>query len=142
MGLRTENTWLTTEGGVAHLYTNKTGAASVKGEIVVCDTSTDDAVDLAAADDVDNIGVFYESGIADGASVWVVTDGKAHVMLKNATASTRGNWVKVSDVEGRADATGAESPGAILAHSREVAHCLETKGGDTDVLALCQLHQN
>jgi len=133
---------ITDEGGVAVKFTNKTGSPSVKGEIVEASDTTDRAVRVAIADALDPIGVMYEDGVADGEDVWVVISGIADVLLKDGTASTREHWVGVSDAAGRADATTATPPGAVLAHFREIGHALETKGSGTDVLCRIAMHFN
>jgi hypothetical protein len=132
----------TEEGGIATRYINKTGAKSIKGTIVVCDTN-DNSVNVAPADSYSNIGVIYDNNIADGQYIWVVTKGRAQVLLKNSTASTAGNWIKVSNVAGRGDATGTVPlPPTVAEHSKEVAHCVETKSAGTNVLCFADIHQN
>ncbi len=137
---------LTELGGLAVKLTNKTGVASVKGTIVKADTTTDNAFDVIGADGVLSIGIVYENGVVDGSECWVVIYGIAEVLLKDSTASTHGNWVYVSDVAGRADATLAVPPGAGIPeldiHMGEIGHCLETNGGGTDVLVPVTLHFN
>ena len=67
-------------------------------------------------------------------------------MLKNTTLSVHGNWIKTSDVIGRADATLADPPGGgvvqIDEHFQEVGHCCESAGAGTDVLIEGIVHQN
>ncbi len=128
-------------GGLMIRLTNKTGSASVTGEVVRASTGTDDAVELCVGGSLDPTGVFLDGGIADGAEAWVVILGKADVMLENSTASVHGNWVGISATAGRADATNG-SPPAAPAHFKEVGHCLESQGGGTDVLARVHLHFN
>jgi hypothetical protein len=137
----------TLEGGLAVKLTNKTGAASVKGQVVMADTTTDNAFKTATADTPMPLGVVYDSGVADGSECWVVCQGIAEVLLKDSTASTRGYWVKMSDdTAGRVDATSASPPGGSVEnvedHLSEVGHCLESKGSGTDVLAKVLLHFN
>jgi hypothetical protein len=132
----------TEEGGIVTKYINKTGAKSIKGTIVVCDTNNN-SVSVAPADSYSNIGVIYDNNIANGQYVWVVTKGRAQVLLKDSTASTAGNWIKVSNVAGRGDATGAvPSPPTSAEHSKEVAHCVESKSAGTNVLCFAEIHQN
>ncbi len=132
--------------GVALKHINKTGAASVKGTIVEADGTTDDAFDVCDANGNHPIGVVYEDGIADGAECWIIIYGVADVLLKDTTLSAHGNWVFVSDVAGRADATLADPTAGGVAqldqHMREVGHCLESKAADTDVLARVCIHFN
>ena len=132
---------LTPEGGLALRLTNKTGVASVKGTIVEAHAATDNAFRVCDANSLEMFGIVYEDGIADGAECLVVVGGRVQVLLKDATASTRNFWVRVSDVAGRADATTA-SPPATPTHFYEIGHCIESKGADTDVLAFIILHFN
>lgn len=139
---------ITDDGGVAFKFVNKTGAASVKGTVleIYDDTAVDNAVDICAADAIDYMGVMYSAGVADGSEVWVVTEGKAYVLLKDSTAATRDYWVVMSDTAGRADATNAAPPGgtvqALEAHMGEMGHALENVTAGTDELALIVLHKN
>jgi hypothetical protein len=136
----------TSEGGLAVRLTNKTGSASVKGDIVRASTGTNEAFSQAPADSDEPIGIVYESGIADGSECLIVISGRAQVLLKNSTAATRGNWVKVSDAAGRADATNAAPPGGTVAaleeHMREVGHALESITAGTDNLCYIMIHWN
>jgi hypothetical protein len=133
---------VTEYGGIAIRLINKTGAASVKGTLVEADTAVDMAFAVAAVDALDVIGVVYEDGVADGDEAWVVIYGIAEVLLKDSTASTRHYWVQSSDVAGRADATNAAPPGAVLAHFQEIGHCLESKIAGTNVLCKIAMHFN
>ncbi len=141
---------LTAIGGVAVKLTNKTGGVSVAGQTVRASTVTDDAVVLTVADEDECLGVFLDSGVADGAEAWVVVSGIADVALQDNTGTTRGNWVRTSVTEiGYADATNAGPPGGGVTelgrHMREIGCCLETvsAGGEgTHVLARCVLHFN
>lgn len=145
---------LTELGGYAVKLTNKTGSNSVAGQAVRVDndavTGTDDAVILTATDEYETIGVFLDSGIADGSEAWVVTFGIADVAMEDNTAATRGNWVRTSVTEaGYADATNAAPPGGgipeIDQHLHEIGHCIESvaAGGDgTHILARCLIHFN
>jgi len=76
---------LTPEGGFAVLLTNKTGAASVKGNVVHPSPTVDDAFVLSAQDIPDPIGVVYESGAEDGTPCWVVIAGRADVYFIGST---------------------------------------------------------
>lgn len=139
---------LTELGGTAVKLTNETGAPSVKGTIVqaVEASGMDDSFEVADADGVQPIGIVYEDGIADGSECWVVINGIAQVLLKDGTTSTSGNWVKVSDVAGRADATFAAPPGGgvpeLDQHMGEIGHSLETNSIGIDVLCRVALHFN
>ncbi len=138
---------MTPIGGVAIKLTNTTGAVTVAGQLVKADTTTDDAVILTGADDLEGIGVFLDSGVADDAEAWVVISGIADVAMQDNTTATRGNWVRVSITEvGYADATNLTVPQPInQTHFAEIGHCIETvtaTGGGTHVLARCVLHFN
>ena len=140
----------TSIGGFCIRLTNTTGVVTVKGQVVICDTTTDDAVVLSGADEESSIGVFLEAGIADDAEAWVVVSGIADVAMQDNTSATHGNWVRSSVTEaGYADATNAGPPGGGVAnldiHMKEVGHCTETvaaTGGGTHILARCALHFN
>lgn len=147
MALKTEKCRITAEGGLAVLLTNKTGGNSVKGQIVAASDTVENAFMTVVADDYDPIGAVYESGIADGSECWVVVYGIAEVLLKDATTSTRGYWVRISsDTAGRADATAAAPSGGTIgeidAHFREIGHCFESKEAGTDVLCKIIMHMN
>lgn len=133
-------------GGLAVKLNNGSGANSVKGTLVEADVNADDSFDIVDADGNHAIGVVYDDGIADGSECWVIIYGIADVLLKDTLASTHGNWVYISDVAGRADATIAAPPGGGVPeldnHMQEIGHCLETKAGNTDVLARVCLHFN
>jgi len=137
---------ITPIGGICIRLLNKTGAASVLGTIVQADTVIDNAFKVCGVDGVMPIAVVYQAGVADGSLCWIVIYGIAQVLLKDATASTKGYWVYVSDAAGRADATLAAPPGGGIpeldVHMGEIGHCIESKGADTDVLAKVILHFN
>ena len=136
---------LTSIGGFAIKLTNKTGSNTVAGQLVKADTANNDAVILTAAADMECIGVFLDSGIADGSEAWVVISGIADVAMEDNTAATAGNWVEVGNSEaGYANAESA-SPAAAPRHFDEIGHCIETvsAGGEgTHILARCVIHFN
>jgi hypothetical protein len=133
-------------GGIAVKLNNGSGVASVKGTIVKADVNADDSFDVGGGDEAQPIGIVYDDGIADGSECWVILAGVADVLLKDTTLSTHGNWVHTSDVAGRADATLLAPPGGGIPeldnHMQEIGHALETKVGDTNVLARVCLHFN
>jgi len=133
-------------GGICIRLENRTAGVSVLGTIVQADTVNDNAFKVCDADGPQPIAVVYEAGVAVGSLCWIVVYGIAQVLLKDATLSTKGNWVYVSDVAGRADATLLVPPGGGIPeldiHMREIGHCIESKGADTDVLAKVVLHFN
>lgn len=132
----------TSEGGVAVRLVNKTGASSIKGTLIEPSDTAESAVELTEAESYDCIGVVYESGVADGELMWVVVYGIAEVLLKDGTAAAKGNWASTGDDSGRADCETTVPPGLILAHFREIGHCLEDKIAGTDVLCKISMHFN
>jgi hypothetical protein len=133
----------TPEGGIAFRMINKTGAASVKGSMVAPASAITNGFVLQSSE-FDTIGAVYEDGIADGELCWVVKLGTAEVLLEDGTDAAAGNWVRASDVDGRADASLAQPPGnfntATVEHFKEVGHCQETKAAGTNVLVKINLH--
>lgn len=140
-----EKFMITPIGGLAVKMINYTGSASVKGMLVETNETTSNGFE-ELSDLYDCVGVVYEDGVADGEECFVVISGIAEVLLKDTTASTTGNWVKASDVNGRADATLALPSGGTIGqlqeHFQEIGHCIETKTAGTDVLAKIVLHFN
>ena len=137
---------ITPLGGICIRLENRTGGISVLGTVVQADTVNDNAFKVCDASGPQPIGVVYEAGVAIGTLCWFVVYGIAQVLLKDATLSTKGNWVYVSDVAGRANATLAAPPGGGIPeldnHMQEIGHCIESKGADSDVLAKIVLHFN
>jgi len=124
-------------GGRAVKLTNRTGAATVQGEIVMSDPANDDSVILSPTGDNDLFGVFLESGIADDAEAWVVTGGIALVKA-DATGFTRGDRVIMSTATaGRAE---TDNTPAVAAHFTELGHALQTAAANA--VARCALHFN
>jgi len=75
---------ITPEGGYAVKLTNKTGAPSVKGQIVSHKGTVANAFALTAVNATHCLGVVYEEGVKDDAECWVVVSGIAQVLMKNA----------------------------------------------------------
>ena len=75
---------ITPEGGFAVRLTNKSGAVSVKGQIVSHNGTVANAFGLTAVNATHCLGVVYEPGVEDGAECWVVVSGIAQVLMKNA----------------------------------------------------------
>lgn len=124
----------TIEGGFAIAMTNKTGHTSIKGEIVACDTSANNAVMLAGAAGTLPMGVVYNAGILADAEVWVVVSGRAQVALKNETAGARGVWIGTCSADGRVECVA--DPALIRAQG--CGRCCETvSAGAEGVLVLC-----
>lgn len=135
----------TPEGGLAVRLINDTGETSVKGKIVHPSNSVDNAVSLVPVDDVDCMGVIYESGIPDGEMMTVVFSGMVKVFFVDST--TREHFARICVA---AD-TNAENGKAISEpvptpplstdkHFREIGHILESRVGAG--LANVMLHFN
>lgn len=132
---------ITADGGIALLMINQSGLPSKQGRLVSAEGATDaEGYALASASEDEVIGVELEDDIAQEERGWVVIAGVAYVLLKNSTVATIGNWVKASDVAGRADASNANFVAADIA--LQVGHCIETQAAGTDVLARVILQFN
>jgi len=137
----TEKTGFSPLGGTCIKVTNKTGGNTVAGRLVKTSTANDDAVVYTAIGDTECIGVFLESGIADGSEAWVVVGGIADVMLDDNVAAVHGNWMGTG--AGAGYARTQASPAAAPQHFEEIGHCLESvaaTGAGTHILARCVLH--
>jgi hypothetical protein len=140
-------------GGMMVRYTNKTGAASVKGTLVTTGSENFGVVTCAWISGTQGaptcIGAIYEDGVADGDLVWVVISGPAQVLLQDSTPATVGYFAKTSDdsgSNGRADCQNAAPIGGFLTvdndHFQEIGHVMETKSAGVDVLCWVNLHFN
>ena len=128
---------ITDIGGIAILLTNKTGNASVQGEVVKNNSGQDNSVILTGTTDGFMLGVFLESGIADGQEAWVVIMGIAEVKA-DATGFTRGDRVIGSTATaGRVE---TDNTPAVAAHFTEAGHALETAAANA--VGQCALHFN
>jgi len=137
-----EKSCMTAIGGFAIKLTNKTGTNSVGGQLVECDSSTDDAVELNDIAGDHCIGVFLDDGIADGEEAWVVISGVAEVALDDNVEAIRGYWMGSGAEEGYAR-TLATPP--VSRHWEEIGHCCESVaagGAGTHIKARCILHFN
>ena len=137
---------ITPLGGICIRLENRTAGVTVRGTIIQADTVNNNAFKMCDASGSQPMGVIYEVGVAVGSLCWFVIFGIAQVLLKDTTASTRGNWVYTSDAAGRADASLLAPPGGGIPeldnHMQEIGHCIESKGADSDVLAKIVLHFN
>jgi hypothetical protein len=136
---------LTPEGGYATALINRTGAASVKGSVVACSYLYENAFTLAPIDAADNIGVVYNSGIADGEYVWIVVSGRAQVLMTDNTSTEKGNWLGCSHTQaGRADSQETPPTGsqAIALHGTEVGHVIQAGVAGINQLIWAMFHQN
>lgn len=136
----------TSEGGMCILLTNKTGGNSVKGHVVTNSASVANAVEKIVVDEPDPIGVFYDSGIADGQEAWIVVAGIADVYFVGNT--TLGHLARgFLTADGAAYVIGQAMSEALPAapftdakHFFEIGHTLEARVGPG--LAKCVLHFN
>ena len=136
------NCKVTPEGGVAIRMINGTGAPSVKGSVVSVSTTSDNQFVLQS-NELDSIGVVYESDIANEQYCWIVVSGLADVLLEDSTSSTRGHLAIGSPVDGRFASISFPSSNPVVAeHFKEIGHVLESKTSGTNVLVRCVLHFN
>lgn len=127
----------TTIGGFVVRLTNKTGANTVAGQLVIASTGTDDAFATAGVSSDAVIGIVLDAGIADGSEAWVVVSGVADVLM-DAGGSAHGDRIISSATAGSADVWNVG--GAVATHFLEIGHCIETRVGAG--LARCILHFN
>lgn len=133
------------DGGLMIKMTNKTGANSVKGNVVRVNSAVDNSFVLAVDTAPDPIGIVYESGIADGAECWVVVSGIAEVYFIGST--TRGHLARTfiaseaGYVAGQALSEAVpSSPFASDKHFCEIGHVISARTGAG--LAKVVLHFN
>jgi hypothetical protein len=136
---------LTPHGGFAVRLTNKTGAASVKGEVVRANSAQDNSVVKVVDGVPDAFGIFLDSGVADGAEAWVVVSGIADVYFVGSV--TRGHLARTflsgeaGYVTGQALSEAVPTPPFTDdKHFCEIGHALESRTGAG--LAKCMLHFN
>jgi hypothetical protein len=137
-------TFFTPEGGFAIKLINDTGAVSIKGYIVEPSSSVDMGVEYVDNDDIDPIGIVYESGVPDGEYMWVVVSGLADVMY--GTAVVRATFSRVSVVaDGITPGQAVNEalplpPFSTNKHFQEIGHPIESRA--TPGLARTDLHFN
>ena len=133
------NTWSrrkhTKEGGDAVWLMNKTGAASVKGEVLAPSSTTADAVDQTAANSFSAIGITYESGIPDGDYMWVVDGGRCQVKMDAGGAALSDRLI-TSATAGRADVNNTP---AAADHFKEIGHTIGTAAANALVWAMIHI---
>jgi len=133
-GIESNKIKLTSIGGYAVKLTNKSGANSVAGDVVQVAAATADAVDITDAGNLFPVGVFLDSGVADGSEAWVVIAGIADVHM-DAGGTTIQDRIITSATPGRGDAS--NNP-AVAEHFQEIGHALETVGANGN--ARCIIH--
>jgi len=124
----------TPEGGFAVRFTNKTGVESIKGYCVTTSDGQNNAVKLVPVDVPNCVGIFYESGIADGSEAWVVISGIADVYFLGSTV--RGHLARTGLAADTGEVAGQAlseefpvSPFDVDKHFCEIGHVLETRTG-------------
>lgn len=127
---------LTAIGGYAIKLTNKSGANSVAGEVVIASTANADAVASGAASELQPIGVFLDDGITDGSEAWIVVSGIADVKA-DGTGWALGDRIVTSATAKRGAVNNA--PTAAV-HFQELGHAIEAAAANA--LGRCVLHQN
>ena len=129
---------ITPEGGFAVRLTNKSGAVTLKGQIVSHQGTVARAFDLTAVDANHCLGVVYESGVEDGAQCWVVVAGIAQVLMKNA--ATMGHICRIPLTADGGEAAGyaMDAEQSSSASVYKIGDVLET--ADAEELCKVLLH--
>jgi len=104
--------------------TNKTGGASVKGELVEASVGTAFAFETAGANSDGVIGIVYEAGIADGSECWIVTGGMADVLIDDGGCALQDRLI-ASGTAGEAETWNVG--GAVATHFLEIGHAIEAR---------------
>jgi len=125
---------LTAIGGYAVLLTNKRLSNSVAGDIVETHATVADAVDVADGSATDAIGIFLDSGVADGGEAWVVVAGIADVHM-DADGCAVHNRIITSVTPGRGDVSNTPAVGV---HFQEIGHAIEVAAANAN--ARCVIH--
>ena len=131
--LRNNNVGLSPEGGLMIKMINKTGANSVKGHVLAAGTINDSVI-KTVIDTANAIGVFYESGVADGQKAWVIVSGIASVYYIGSTTAGHISRIFVTAdvgyVVGQAmSELYPASPFASDKHFCEIGHVIESRTG-------------
>ena len=129
---------ITPEGGFAVRLTNKSGAVTVKGQIVSHKGTVARAFDLTAVDANHCLGVVYESGIEDAAECWVVVSGIAQVLMKNAATMGHICRIPLDTDEGEAAGYAMDAAQSSSASVYKIGDVLET--ADAEELCKVLLH--
>lgn len=129
---------ITPEGGFAVRLTNKSGAVSVKGQIVSHKGTVARAFDRTAVDANHCLGVVYESGIADAAECWVVVAGIAQVLMKNAATMGHICRIPLNTDDGEAAGYAMDAAQSGTASVYKIGDVLET--ANAEVLCKVLLH--
>ena len=111
---------ITHDGAICIKLTNKSGANSVKGEVVETSALTANAVALADANALDAIGIFYDSGIPDGEEAWIAVSGMVDVRM-DAGGCALHDRIITSAPPGRGFVSNTP---AVAAHFQEIGHSI------------------
>lgn len=121
-------------GGFCVKLTNETGNVSVAGDVVIASTATVDAVEWAGGNEFQPIGVFLESGVADGSEAWIVVAGIADVHM-DAAGCALGDRILCSGTARRGEADNGPS---AADHYKEIGHAIEIAAANAN--ARCVIH--
>ncbi|MDD3983382.1 MAG: hypothetical protein PHU54_05485 [Candidatus Omnitrophica bacterium] len=120
-----------------HAYLrNSTGGTIVKGTVVKSDSANDLSMVPTAGGDLDPIGVVLEN-VLPGHQGRIVVAGLAEVLVDNAGATNREDWIGVSATSAGLCTAGAlPSPPTDAVHFREVGHTVQGRIGPGLVWAI------
>ena len=116
---------LTSLGGIAIKLTNKSGGATIKGQLVEPHTDSDSFTTVAISSD-ECIGIVLEAGVADGSEAWVVVSGIAEVLM-DAGGCVPSDRIITSATAGSGDVWNVG--GAVATHFQEIGHSIGTVVG-------------
>lgn len=133
----------TGERGFQTRLTNKTGAVSVKGNLVSSSPDFDLSFDFQK-NEFDTFGIVAEAGIPDGSECWVWKNGSICLVLaEDGTVAPRAYLALAADTDGRADFIAVPSSNPNQAeHFKEIGHVLKQEASGVDVLVMCEIHFN
>lgn len=114
---------MTPIGGFAVKLTNRTGAGSISGQVVIASIANADSVTLAGANELMPIGVFLDTGVANGAEAWIVVSGIAEVRLVAGGAGCALGDRLITDPAG-GNAVANNAP-AVAVHFQEIGHAVQ-----------------
>lgn len=80
------NITVTSDGGIAIVIKNNTGAESIKGYVVTADETEVGAAKLIEQGGLNPLGVIYESGVPAGLGMLVAVSGIASVYFSGSTS--------------------------------------------------------
>jgi hypothetical protein len=134
---------VTGERGFVMKCVNRTGGNSVKGTVLSECPSENNGL-CAQYNEFDALAVCAESGIVNGAEMWVWKgESFCQVLWKDGETATRASVAICADTDGRALNVAVPSANPVVAeHFKEIGHVAESKTAGTDVLVLCHLHFN